>query len=61
MALLKEYNEISDKFAEQMDDDEMMRLLERQGDLATSIDAVDGLRAPDALVALADYTVTRSY
>ncbi len=42
MSLLKAYNEISDKFAEPVDDDEMTRLLERQGDLATSIDAVDG-------------------
>ncbi|MEM7080925.1 MAG: energy-dependent translational throttle protein EttA, partial [Pseudomonadota bacterium] len=42
MAILNEYNEISDKFAEPMDDDEMANLLERQGDLATAIDAVDG-------------------
>ncbi|MEM7079460.1 MAG: energy-dependent translational throttle protein EttA [Pseudomonadota bacterium] len=42
MAILNEYNEISDKFAEPMDDDEMSKLLERQGDLATEIDAVDG-------------------
>ena len=42
MQLVKEYNEISDRFAEPMDDDEMNQLLERQGDLATQIDAVDG-------------------
>ena len=42
MKILNEYNEISDKFAEPMDDEEMNRLLERQGDLATAIDAVDG-------------------
>ena len=42
MDLINEYNEISDKFAEPMDDDEMNQLLERQGDLATAIDAVDG-------------------
>lgn len=42
MALLNEYNEISDKFAEPMDDDEMNQLIERQGDLSTQIDAVDG-------------------
>lgn len=42
MALLNEYNEISDKFAQPMDDDQMSNLLERQGDLATAIDAVDG-------------------
>ena len=43
MSVLKEYNEISDKFAEPMDDDEMTRLLERQGDLSTQIDAVDAV------------------
>ena len=42
MAMLNEYNEISDKFAEPMDDEQMTQLLERQGDLATNIDAVDG-------------------
>lgn len=42
MSLLHEYNEISDKFAEPMDDDEMNQLIERQGDLSTQIDAVDG-------------------
>jgi sulfate-transporting ATPase len=42
MSVLNEYNEISDKFAEPMDDDQMTELLERQGDLATKIDAVDG-------------------
>ncbi len=42
MAILNEYNQISDKFAEPMADDEMTKLLERQGDLATAIDAVDG-------------------
>ena len=42
MALLEEFNAISDKFAEPMSDDEMNTLLERQGDLQTKIDAVDG-------------------
>ena len=42
MNVLNEYNEISDRFAEPMDDDEMAKLLERQGDLATRIDAVEG-------------------
>jgi energy-dependent translational throttle protein EttA len=42
MAMLNEYNEISDKFAEPMDDEQMNQLLERQGELATAIDAVDG-------------------
>ncbi len=42
MAIINEYNEISEKFAEPMDDEQMTQLLERQGDLATQIDAVDG-------------------
>ena len=40
--LMKEFNEISDKFAEPMSDDEMNELLERQGELQMKIDAVDG-------------------
>ncbi len=54
MAVLKEYNEISDKFAEPMDDDEMTRLLERQGDLSTQIDAVDGWEIDRTLDIAAD-------
>ncbi|MCZ6710924.1 MAG: energy-dependent translational throttle protein EttA [Gammaproteobacteria bacterium] len=42
MAELTEYNEISDRFAEPMSDDEMSELLERQGELATRIDAANG-------------------
>lgn len=42
MELLKEFNAISDKFAEPMSDDEMTELLERQGDLQMKIDATDG-------------------
>ena len=42
MAYLHEYNAISDKFAEPMSDDEMNELLEKQGDLQTKIDAVNG-------------------
>ena len=55
-SLLDEFNTISDKFAEPMSDEEMTALLERQGDLQTKIDAVDGWelerileRAADAL------------
>ena len=40
-ALVDEFNEISMKFAEPMDDDEMNRLLERQG-LQSAIDAAQG-------------------
>jgi energy-dependent translational throttle protein EttA len=42
MAIINEYNEISEKFAEPMDDEQMTELLERQGELATQIDAADG-------------------
>ena len=54
MSVLKEYNEISDKFAEPMDDEEMTRLLERQGDLSTQIDAVDGWEIDRTLDIAAD-------
>ncbi|HEX7038018.1 MAG TPA: energy-dependent translational throttle protein EttA [Pseudomonadales bacterium] len=42
MALLAEFNAISEKFAEPMSDDEMNALLEKQGELQTKIDAVNG-------------------
>ena len=42
MQLITEFNAISDRFAEPLDDDEMNRLLERQGELQSAIDAVDG-------------------
>ena len=42
MAQLNEYNAISDRFAEPMSDDEMNELIERQGELQTQIDAVNG-------------------
>jgi energy-dependent translational throttle protein EttA len=58
-ALLDQFNEISAKFAEPMDDDEMTRLLEKQGNLQERIDtlglweldhkidlAMDALRLP---------------
>ncbi len=40
--LLREFEEISNKFAEPLDDDEMNALIERQGELQEKIDAVDG-------------------
>jgi len=56
MDILKEYNAISEKFMEPMDDDEMNRLIERQGELTEKIDQVNGWeidskleRAMDAL------------
>jgi energy-dependent translational throttle protein EttA len=41
MALLGEFNAISDKFAEPMSDDEMNALLEKQGELQAQIDAAN--------------------
>ena len=38
--LLKEYNTINDKFSEPMDDDEMTKLLEKQGEVQEKLDAV---------------------
>jgi len=40
--LIDEFNAISDKFAEPLSDEEMNRLLERQGELQLKIDAADG-------------------
>ena len=37
--LMKEYNEISEKFAEPMSDDEMNKLIERQGEVQEQLDA----------------------
>jgi len=39
-AILDQFNEITGKFAEPMDDDEMTRLLEKQGNLQERIDAL---------------------
>ena len=56
VALLKEYEDINMKLCEPMDDDEMARLIERQGELYEQIDHVNGWeldsvleRAMDAL------------
>lgn len=63
--ILKEYEEVNNKFGEPMDDDEMTKLIERQGELTELIDhhngweldaklerAMDALRTPegDALI-----------
>ncbi|MBR5866048.1 MAG: energy-dependent translational throttle protein EttA [Alistipes sp.] len=61
VALLKEYEDINMKLCEPMDDDEMARLVERQGELYEKIDqmngweldsvlerAMDALRCPDS-------------
>jgi len=56
MDILQEYNDISLKFMEPMDDDQMNRLIERQGELTEQIEHVNGWeidskleRAMDAL------------
>ena len=56
MDILAEYNEISMKFMEPMDEDQMNRLIERQGELTEQIEQVNGWeidskleRAMDAL------------
>ena len=61
VALLKEYEEINNKFAEPMSDDEMAKLIDRQGAVTELLDqhnaweldsrlerAMDALRCPDA-------------
>jgi len=58
--VLKEYEEVNNKFSEPMDDDEMTKLIERQGELTEQIEhmngweidaklerAMDALRTPD--------------
>lgn len=52
--LVDEFNNISDKFAEPMSDDEMNALLERQGELQTLIDASGGWELDRTLEIAAD-------
>jgi ATP-binding cassette ChvD family protein len=54
IALVEEFNAISDKFAEPMSDDEMNELLEKQGELQNKIDAVDGWQLERTLEVAAD-------
>ena len=54
MALLAEFNKISERFAEEMSDDEMNQLLERQGELQGAIDAADGWDVDRTLEIAAD-------
>ena len=42
VALLKEYEEVNARFMEPMDDDQMAKLIERQGELTEAIDHVNG-------------------
>lgn len=53
-ALLDEFNAISDKFAEPMEDDEMAALLERQGEVQLQLDAVDAWALERRLAVAAD-------
>jgi ATPase subunit of ABC transporter with duplicated ATPase domains len=52
--LIKRFNEISDKFAEPIEDDEMNRLLEEQGKLQDAIDAISGWELERKLEIAAD-------
>jgi sulfate-transporting ATPase len=54
MALLQRFNEISDRFAEPMGEDEMNKLLEEQGNLQHEIDAVGGWEIERKLEIAAD-------
>ena len=54
MALLERFNEISMKFAEPMDDDEMNALLEEQGKLQDQIDSAGGWEVDRKLEVAAD-------
>ena len=53
-ALLREYDEISAKFGEELDDDEMNQLIERQGELTEAIEATGGWELDHTLEVAAD-------
>ncbi len=54
LELVGRFNAISDRFAEPMDDDEMNKLLEEQGELQNKIDAVNGWEIERQLEIAAD-------
>ncbi len=54
LALIGRFNAISDRFAEPMEDDEMTRLLEEQGELQNQIDAAKGWELERRLEIAAD-------
>jgi ATP-binding cassette ChvD family protein len=54
LALIQRFNEISDKFAEPLEEDEMNRLLEEQGKLQDKIDAIGGWELERKLEIAAD-------
>jgi len=54
MALINRFNAISERFAEPLDDEEMNRLLEEQGELQAKIDAANGWELDRKLEVAAD-------
>jgi ATP-binding cassette ChvD family protein len=54
MALIARFNEISEKFAEPMDDEAMNKLLEEQGELQAKLDATQGWEVDRRLEIAAD-------
>ena len=54
LELVSRFNAISDRFAEPLDDDEMNKLLEEQGDLQNEIDACNGWEIERQLEIAAD-------
>ena len=54
LALIKQFNAISDRFAEPMEDEEMNTLLAEQGDLQAKIDAANGWEVERTLEVAAD-------
>ncbi|MEX0617399.1 MAG: energy-dependent translational throttle protein EttA [Pseudohongiellaceae bacterium] len=54
MAMVEEFNAISDRFAEPMSDEEMNELLERQGTIQNRIDAADGWQVERKMEKAAD-------
>jgi len=54
IALVKAFNEISDRFAEPLEDEEMAKLLEQQGELQAKIDAAGGWEIERKLEVAAD-------
>ncbi len=54
MGIIKQFNAINDRFAEPMEDDEMNKLLEEQGELQAKIDAANGWELDRKLEVAAD-------
>ena len=60
-ALVKQFNAISEKFAEPLDDDAMNKLLEDQGRLQDLIEAKNGWEIERKLEIAADYLVMAAW